>query len=60
MISSFSVSCEFHDQGDNVDNYYCLSKVTETANYALRMANPQTADKLAGGWPLAWRIIMTP
>ena len=32
----------------------------KTTKYALRVANPRAADRLAGGWPPERRIVMTP
>jgi hypothetical protein len=34
--------------------------ITKNTNYVLRAARPQAADRPAGGWPPAGRIIMTP
>jgi hypothetical protein len=32
--------------------------VTKNTKYALRGANPQSGDRLAGGWPPEGRIVM--
>jgi hypothetical protein len=38
------------------NNYQSI--VTENTKYALKVANPQAADRPAGGWPPKARIIM--
>jgi hypothetical protein len=61
---------EFHDQGDRQELFVSLFTVegwplighcvTKNTNYALRAARPWAADRPAGGWPPAGRIVMTP
>jgi hypothetical protein len=52
---------KFHDQWHNVKKMiYYYSTITETTNYAFRVANPRAANRPAGGWLPEGRIVMTP